>query len=97
VVVGERDRVLDEDRVGPNLDLFDDQPEHSLTIGNPEGLRGIMELGEKAFEALGECDVRFGVEELGFQGGELGLDGRLALAQGRHASPEFVKPILDSF
>jgi hypothetical protein len=83
--------VLDDDGVGPNLDLFDDQPDHALPIGHPEGLRGIMELREKAFEVLGERHVRVGVEELGLQGGELRLDGRLALAQGRHPRPELVE------
>ena len=47
--------------VGPDLDLFDDQPQDALAIGDPQGLRGLVELGEKAFEALGERDVRLGV------------------------------------
>jgi hypothetical protein len=35
--------VLDDDRIGPDLHLFDHQ--HALAIGDPEGLRGIAELG----------------------------------------------------
>ena len=44
--------MLDDDRVGPDLYLFDHQPQHALAIGHPEGLRGTVEFGEKAFETL---------------------------------------------
>jgi hypothetical protein len=83
--------VPDDDRVGPDPDLSNHQPEHALTIGDLEGLSGIMELGEKPLEALGERHVRLGVEELRLQGSELGLEGRLSVEQGRHARAELIE------
>ena len=74
-VARERNRVPNDDRVGPDPDLFDLQPEHALTIGDLEGLGGVMELGEKPFQALGERHVRLGVEEVRLQGGEVTLRG----------------------
>ena len=81
----------DDDGVGPYLDFLHHEPEHALTIGDLEGLGGIMELGEKTFKALGERHVRLGVEEFRLQGGELGLGRRLAVAQGRHARAELIE------
>jgi hypothetical protein len=54
------------------------------------GLGGIMEIGEKTFEAAGECHLRLGVEDLCSQSRERGLDRRSPLAQGRHARPELI-------
>jgi len=87
----DRNRVFDDDGIWRDPDLFDHQPEHALTIGDLEGLGCIMELGEKPFQALGERYVRLSVEEFGLQGGELGLDRCLALAQGRHPRAEFIE------
>jgi hypothetical protein len=54
--------VPDDDGVGPAPDLFDYQSEHALTVGDLEGLGGILELGEKPLQALGERHVRLGIE-----------------------------------
>ena len=90
-MAGERNRVPDDDRVGPDPHLFDHQPQHALTIGDLEGLSRILELGEKPFQALGERHVRLGVEAFGLQGGELGLEGRFSVAQGRQPRPELIE------
>ena len=85
------DRVLDDDRFGSDLDFFDHQPEHALAIGHIERLGSIVELGQEAFEALGERDVRLGIYQLGVERGELVLDGHFAMAERRHTSPELVE------
>jgi hypothetical protein len=43
MVVGEGYGVPDDDGVRADLDLFDHQPEHALAIGNPEGLRRLVQ------------------------------------------------------
>ena len=87
----ERNRVPDDDRVGPDPNLFDHQPKHALTIGNLEGVGGIMQLAKKRFQALGQRHVRLGVEEVRLQGGKLGLDRGFSVAQERHACPELIE------
>ena len=83
--------MLDDDRLGPDLDFFDHQPEHPLALGDSERLRRVVKLGQKAFEAFGKRDVRLSVEPLCLERRELTLHHRLPLAEGRHAGAKFIK------
>jgi len=71
--------------VGTHLHFLQDEPDDTLTFSKREGVGGLVELGEKAFEALGQRHVRLCVGQLRLESGQLGLDRRLPLAQRRHA------------
>ena len=75
-----RDAVADGDLLGADEDVFDEQPQHALAFFGAGG--GVAaQLGEEAFEVIGELEVGVAVGELGVQGAEL---ASLAGAQVRH-------------
>jgi hypothetical protein len=66
----------DDDGLRPNLGLPDEEPEHALLLRDLQRLSGGVELGEEALQAIGKRDVRFGVQQLRLERGELGMLSR---------------------
>jgi len=85
MVTRDRDRMPEYEGIGTYLHFLQDEPDDTLAISEREGLGGLVELREKAFQALGQRHVRLGVRQLRLKGRQLGLDRRLPLSQRRHA------------
>src|SRR5260221_13816512 len=62
------DAVPDSDRLRADEDVFDQEPEHALALGDAGGGCVALQLGEEAFEAV--CEL-----EVGLAGGGLGVAG----------------------
>jgi hypothetical protein len=77
--------VADEDTFGADEDVFDEQAQHALLLGDGGGGGIVAELGEEVFEAGGQLEVDLAVDELGGQSVELGAKGGLAGAKFGHA------------
>ncbi|WP_308375286.1 reverse transcriptase N-terminal domain-containing protein [Streptomyces sp. MUM 136J] len=81
------DSVPDGDRLGADEDVLDQEPQDALPLGDI-GRRGTgVELGEEAFEAVGEFEVGVTVGELGFESVELAAEVALAGSQVGHPRP----------
>src|SRR6266498_4370376 len=91
-----RDPVPDGDLLGSDEDVLDQQPEHALAF--LDGARGGAgaELGEEAFQVVGELEVGLAVGELGIEGISLAAQvrthttitsGHPGVSQGRLTSP----------
>jgi hypothetical protein len=76
-----RDRVVDGDAVVADAHFADDEAQHALALLDGQAVGVLAELGEEAFEVLGELEIGLGVVQLGVERVELGGDGGLALAQ----------------
>src|SRR5712691_5241182 len=86
----DRDSVADGDLLGADEDVFDEQSQDALAFFGGGGAGVSAELGEEAFEVVGEPEVGVAVGELGVQGADLGAQARFAGAQGGHAGAELV-------
>ncbi|MEU1276434.1 hypothetical protein [Streptomyces sp. NPDC005799] len=89
-VFADRDAVPDGDLLGADEDVLDQEPEHALAFGNVGRLRACTELGEEAFQVVGEFEVGVAVGELGCQGVELAAQVGLAGPEVGHAGPQFI-------
>jgi hypothetical protein len=56
--------VPDDDSVGSDEDLLDQEAEHSLALFDGGGAGRVAQLGEEAFEVLGELEVGVAVDQL---------------------------------
>jgi len=63
--------VADDDALGADEDVFDDQAQDALLLGEGRGAGVAAEPGEEAFEAVGKLEIGVAVGELGGQGVEL--------------------------
>jgi hypothetical protein len=88
---GNRDRMPEYEGVGTDLDFLQDEPDDPLTIGKRQGLGGLVELGEKAFKALGQRHECLGVHQFRLEGGQLRLGRRFPLSQRRHALAQLLQ------
>src|SRR5712691_10622926 len=86
----DRDSVADGDLLGADEDVLDEQSQDALAFFGGGGAGVSAELGEEAFEVVGEPEVGVAVGELGVQGADLGAQARFAGAQGGHAGAELV-------
>jgi hypothetical protein len=83
--------VADRDVVFADQDLADDEPDDLLALLDGQVLGAGGEAGAECFECLGELEAGLGVMQFCVECVELGLPGRLALAQVRRASTELLK------
>ncbi len=90
MVAEHRDRMPEDEGVGPDLHLFENEPDDTLAIGELERVGGLVQFGEKAFQALRQRHVCFGVRQLRLEGGQLGFGGGFPLAQRRHPLPQLL-------
>ena len=79
------DGVADEDAVGADEDVLDEQTQHALLLGDGGGGGVGAKPGEEALKAGGELEVGLAVDELGGQGVELAAQAGLAGAQLGHS------------
>src|SRR5712692_2707466 len=84
------DAMADGDLLGADQDVFDEQPQHALALFDAGGAGLAAQLGEEAFQVVGELEVALTVSKLGVQGADLGAQARFASAQAGHAGAEFV-------
>ncbi len=84
------DAVADGDLLGADQDVFDEQPQHVLALLGSCGAGRAAQLGEEAFQVVGELEVGVLVGGLGVEGIDLGVQARLACAQVRHPGTQFV-------
>jgi len=74
--------VSDGDLLGPDEDVFNQQPQHSLAVFDSRGSGAGAQPGEEAFVVVGEFEVGVpGVDGLGAEGVELAAQLRVAGAQ----------------
>ena len=64
-VVADRDGVSDGDLVGADEDVFDEQAQHALAVGDGCGGGLVAQSGEEVFEVVGKTEVDLAVGELG--------------------------------
>ena len=72
------DAVPDGDLLGSDENVFDQQPQHALAFGGARVVAVAAELGEEAFQVIGELEVGVAVGELGIEGGGLAAQVRFA-------------------
>jgi hypothetical protein len=84
------DAVPDGDRLGPDQDVLDQQPQHALAVFNRGGGGAALQPGQEAFEVVGELEVGVAVGGLGVQGVDLAAQAGFPGAQVRHLGPELV-------
>src|ERR1019366_291555 len=84
------DAVPDGDLLGSDEDVLDQQPQHALAFGDARALGVAAELGEEAFQVVGELEVGLAVGELGIEGGGLAAQVRFAGSQGGHPGAQLV-------
>ena len=89
-LVAGRDAVPDGDLLGADEDVLDQQPQHPLAFFDGGGGGAAAQLGEEAFEVVGELEVGVAVGGLGVEGVELAAQVRLAGAQVRHPGAQLV-------
>src|SRR5664280_1739277 len=83
------DAVPDGDLLGSDEDVVDQQPEQVLAVGDAGGV-GVAQLGEEAFEVIGQPEVDLAVGDLSVQRLELPAQASLPGAQVRHPCPQLV-------
>jgi hypothetical protein len=86
-----RDGVSDEDPSGPDEDVFDEQAQDALLLGDGGGAGIAAEPVEEVFEVGGEFEVGVAVDELGGQGVELVTKAGFAGAEFGHAVAQLVQ------
>ena len=84
------DAVADGDFLRADEDVFDEQPQHSLALLDSGGGGAAAQLGEEAFQVVGELKVGVAVSCLGVERVDLGVQAGLACAQVRHPGTQFV-------
>src|SRR5260221_195188 len=84
------DAVPDSDRRRDDEDVFDQEPEHALALGDAGGGGVALQLGEEAFEVVCELEVGLAVSGLGVGGVDLAAQVRLPGAQVRHPGAKLV-------
>ena len=77
------DPVPDGDLLWADEDVFDQQPQDAASFGGGGGFGAGVQLGQEAFEVIGELEVGVAVGGLGVQGVELAAQVLLAGAQVR--------------
>jgi hypothetical protein len=82
--------MADGDLLGTDQDVFDEQPQYALALFGGGGAGVAAQLGEEAFQVVGELEVALAVGGLGVQGADLGAQACFAGAQAGHAGAEFV-------
>jgi hypothetical protein len=70
--------VADDDALRADEDVFDEQAQHALLLVHGGSGGVAAEVGEEAFEVLGELEVGLAVNELGGQGVELAAEAGFA-------------------
>jgi hypothetical protein len=63
--------VADGDVLGPDEDVFDEQPQDPLAFVNVGGVGSVVGLGEESFDVSGEGEVELAVGVLGVEGADL--------------------------
>jgi hypothetical protein len=84
------DAVPDSDLAWADEDILDQQAQDTLALGHVSVVGVAAELGEEAFQIVGEFEVGVAVGELGVQRVELATQIALAGAQVGHPAPELV-------
>src|SRR5664280_2232415 len=84
------DAVPDGDLLGSDEDVVDQQPEQVLAVGDAGGVGVAAQLGEEAFEVIGQPEVDLAVGDLSVQRLELPAQASLPGAQVRHPCPQLV-------
>jgi hypothetical protein len=84
------DAVPDGDFLRADEDVLDEQPQDALAVFDGGGGGVAAELGEEAFQVIGEGEVGVPVGGLGVEGAELAAQAGLAGAQVRHPGAQFV-------
>ena len=79
-----RDRVTDDDPLGPDQDLFDHAPQYFLTILDRRSLGRIAQPGEEPLKILSQLEVGLAVEKLRVQRCERAAQARFLRSQVRH-------------
>ena len=77
------DAVPDGDLLGADEDVLDEQPQHALAVVDGGGGGVAAQLGEEAFQVVGELEVGVAVGGLGVEGVDLAAQAGLAGAQVR--------------
>ena len=67
MTVTDWDGVADDDLVGADEDVLDEQPQDSLALGDGRGGGLVTQSGEEVLEVVGELEVDLSVGELGVQ------------------------------
>src|SRR5260221_5521197 len=75
------DAVPDSDRLRADEDVFDQEPEHALALGDAGGGGVALQLGEETFEVVCELEGGLAVSRPGVGRGDPGAHGRLPGAQ----------------
>src|SRR5260221_1298178 len=84
------DAVPDSDRLRADEDVFDQEPEHALALGDAGGGGAVLQLGEEAFEVVCGLEGGLAVSGLGVGGVDLAAQVRLPGAQVRHPGAKLV-------
>ncbi|MEU9244428.1 hypothetical protein [Streptomyces sp. NPDC048385] len=90
-VSADGDAVPDGDLLGADQDVLDEEPQDALTLGNLGAFCVVAELGEEAFEVVGELEVGIAVGDLCVQSGELTAQVTLPGTQIGHPGAELVE------
>jgi hypothetical protein len=77
--------------VSADQDFADNEAQDALLFVEGEPVETVAEAGEETLERVGELEVGLGVVQFGVERVELGLDGALALAQGRHSVAQLIE------
>src|SRR5207247_10800287 len=78
------DAVPDGDRLRADEDVLDEQPQDALAVFDGGGGGVAAQLGEEAFQVIGELEAGIPVGELGVERAELAVQAGLAGAQVRY-------------
>src|ERR1019366_4831627 len=84
------DAVADGDLLGADEDVFDEQPQYPLAFFDGGGGGGAVQLGEEAFQVVGELEVGVPVGCLCVEGVDLPAQAGFSGAQVRHAVAQLV-------
>src|SRR5213078_4354618 len=87
---GGGDAVPDGDLLGADEDVLDEQPQHLLAVFDGGGGGVAAQLGEEAFQVIGELEAGLPVGGLGVERVDLGVQVRLAGAQVRHLGAQLI-------
>src|SRR5664279_2434246 len=85
------DGVPDGDLVGADEDVFDEQAQDALALGDGGGGGLVAQSGEEVFEVVGEFEVDLAVGQLLVEGLDLVVQAGFAGAQFGHALTQFVE------
>src|SRR5262249_9270473 len=70
-VFADGDAVADGDLLGADQDIVDQQPQHALAFFDAGGVGLVAQLGQEAFQAVGQLEVGVAIGELGVERVEL--------------------------